>query len=212
MRRRRTAAERQEIARTGHERYTAGESWTEIARDLDLHPGSLRRIVQQMDPVEFRRWGQRPVADPAEVARRRDAGETIAAIAEALGCSRTAVRTALETTQGLSTTRYPALRTRRTPTAAEVAELGQLLEHCPLAPRARPGHRDMGGPEGLELAEACVALVEDGVPMQTLSRALDRGPTWVHWLLGKHDLRPAERQSRSTSRRTRQREPHPTVS
>jgi hypothetical protein len=61
----------------------------------------------------------------------------------------------------------------------------------------------MGGPEGLELAEACLVLVEGGVPMQTLSRALDHGPTWVHWLLGKHDLRPAERQSRSTSRRTR---------
>lgn len=74
MRRRLTAAERREIARAGHARYTAGESWTEIARDLDLHPGSLRRIVQQLDPVEFRRWGQRAVADPGDVAALRAKG------------------------------------------------------------------------------------------------------------------------------------------
>lgn len=61
----------------------------------------------------------------------------------------------------------------------------------------------MGGSEGLEVARACLALVEDGVLMSTLSISLERGATWVHWLLGNHDLRPAQRQSRSTSRRTR---------
>ncbi|HEX7351638.1 hypothetical protein [Brachybacterium sp.] len=198
-----TVAERERIARTGHERYTAGESWAAIAHDLDLHPGSLRRIVAELRPVEYRRWGQKPVADPTEVARRRDAGETLDAIAEALECSRTAVRTALEATQGLRATRYPALQTRRTPTAAELTELRRLLEQCPPAPRARPGHRDMGGPEGLTVAERCLALVGDGVPMQTLSLALEHGATWVHWLLGKHGLRPVQRQARSTSRRTR---------
>ena len=64
------------------------------------------------------------------------------------------------------------------------------------------GH-ETGGDEGAALAEACLALVEDGVPMQTLSTALGRGPTWVHWLLGRHDLRPQKRETRSTRRRTR---------
>ena len=50
-----------------------------------------------------------------------------------------------------------------------------------------------------------LALVEDGVPMQTLSLALEHGATWVRWLLRKHDLLPAERQGRSTSRRARPR-------
>lgn len=100
-------------------------------------------------------------------------------------------------------TRYPELRSRRTPTDAELAQLRRLLEQCPPAPRSKPGHLDMAGPEGLEVAKACLALVEDGVPMQTLSLALEHGATWVHWLLAKHDLRPVERPSRSTSRRTR---------
>ena len=65
MRGRLTAAEREEIARTGHDRYEAGESWATIARDLGLHPGSLRRIVAELAPVEYRRWGRRAVADPA---------------------------------------------------------------------------------------------------------------------------------------------------
>lgn len=203
MRRRRTATERHEIARSGHERYTAGESWTEIARDLDLHPGSLRRIVQQMDPVEFRRWGQRPIAEPSDVAALRAKGETIQSIAAALGCSRTAVRTALESTTGRAPTRYPRLSARRSITDSELRELALLYEACPEAPRNRPGHRETGGDEGAVLAAACLELVEDGVPMQTLSIALGRGPTWVHWLLGRHGLRPEPHEVRSTSRRTR---------
>ncbi|PWH05603.1 hypothetical protein DEO23_12230 [Brachybacterium endophyticum] len=50
---------------------------------------------------------------------------------------------------------------------------------------------------------ACLAVVEDGVPMQTLSKQLGRGPTWVHWLLSRHDCRPHAREGRSTARRTR---------
>lgn len=38
--------------------------------------------------------------------------------------------------------------------------------------------------------------------MQTLSRALGRGPTWVHWLLELHDERPQTREARTTRRRT----------
>lgn len=208
MRRRFTAAEREEIARTGHDRYEAGESWDEIARDLDLHPGSLRRIVVQLNPVEYRPAGQKTVADPAEVTRRRERGESIQSIAEALECSRTAVRTALESVSGPLATRYPRLSTRRDATDEELQELRRLYEACPEAPRNRPGHRETRGEEGVELAEACAALVADGVPMQTLSLAMGRGPTWVHWLLGQHDLRPVQRQSRSTTHRTREGSPH----
>lgn len=203
MRRRLSSAEREAIACTGHDRYEAGETWAQIARDLDLHPGSLRRIVAQLAPVEYRRWGQRTVADPAEVARRREQGESIQAIAVSLECSRTAVRTALESVSGPPATRYPRLSSRRDPTGAELQELQRLYEACPEAPRNRPGHRETRGEEGAELAAACSALVADGVPMQTLSLAMGRGATWVHWLLGRHDLRPAEREGRSTARRTR---------
>jgi hypothetical protein len=136
-RRRLTVAERDEVARAGHERYAAGESWAEIARDLDLHPGSLRRIVMALDPVEFRRWGQRAVADPAEVAARRARGESIPAIAEVLNCSQTAVRTALESMGAPTQTRYPRLSTRRAPTGAELADLQRLYEACPEAQRRR---------------------------------------------------------------------------
>lgn len=203
MRGRLTAAEREEIARTGHDRYEAGESWATIARDLGLHPGSLRRIVAELAPVEYRRWGRRAVADPAEVARRREHGESIQTIAESLGCSSTAVRTALESVSGPPTTRYPRLTSRRAPTEKELLELQQLYEACPEAPRSRPGHRDTAGEAGEGLAEACAALVNDGVPMQTLSLAMGRGATWVHWLLGRHDLQAAEREGLSTRRRSR---------
>lgn len=203
MRRQLTHAEREEIARAGHDRYEAGESWEAIAKDLELHPGSLRRIVAQLAPVEYRRWGQRAVADPAEVARRREKGESIQAIAESLGCSRTAVRTALESESGPPATRYPRLTSRRAPTEKELLELQRLYESCPEAPRSRPWHRDTAGEGGAELAETCAALVADGVPMQTLSLAMGRGATWVHWLLGRHDLQAAEREGLSTRRRSR---------
>ena len=162
MRGRLTEQQREQIARSAMTRYEAGESWADIARGHDLHPGSLRRIVRQRHEVSCRRSGQKPVADPAEVARRRDAGETIEGIAEALGCSRTAVRTALEATQGLPMTLYPGLHSRRSPTAAELDQLRRLLEQCPPAPGSRHGHLDRGGSEGLTVAEACLALVEDG--------------------------------------------------
>lgn len=198
-----TDIRRDEIARIGHDRYEAGESWAEIARDLDLHPGSLRRIVAQFAPVEYRRWGQRTVADPAEVVRRRERGESIQSIAVSLGCSRTAVRTALESVSGPPATRYPRLSTRRDPTEAELQELTRRYEACPEAPRNRPGHRETRGEEGAELAKACADLVADGVPMQTLSLAMGRGATWVHWLLGQHDLQADKREGMSTGRRTR---------
>lgn len=201
MRRRLSIAEREEIARAGHDRYEAGDSWATIARDLDLHPGSLRRIVAQLHPVEYRPRDQKAVADRVEIARRRGEGESIQSIAESLKCSRTAVRTALESLSGPPATRYPRLSSRRDPTEAELQELQRLYEACPEAARNRPGHRETRGDEGAELAAACAALVAGGVPMQTLSLAMGRGATWVHWLLGRHDLRPAQRQGRSTRTR-----------
>ncbi|MFE5777509.1 hypothetical protein [Brachybacterium sp. NPDC056505] len=203
MRGRLTEEQREQIARAAHERYEAGESWQRIATDLDLHSETVRRLVQARHPVTYRRWGQKPIADPSEVIRRRAAGETLTQIAEALGCSRTAVRTALETAGGPPTTRYPKLAERRNPTDAELAQLRALVDACPPAPRSQPGFRDMTAPEGREVAEVCARIVGDGVPMQALSTALGHGPTWVHWLLGKHDLRPEPRSARSTSRRTR---------
>lgn len=203
MRGRLTAAEREETARTGHDRYEPGESWDAIARDLDLHPGSLRRIVAQLHPLKYRRWGQHTLADPAEVARRRERGESIQSIAEALDCSRTAVRAALESVSGPPATRYPRLSTRRAPTDGELQELRRIYEACPEGPRNRPGHGETRGDEGAELAKACAALVADGAPMETLSLAMGRGATWIHWLLGQHDRRPVQRRSSSTSRRTR---------
>lgn len=100
MRRRLTAAEREDVARAGHDRYTAGESWAAIARDLDLHPGRLRRIVAELAPVAYGRWGQQAVADPAEVTALRERGKSIQSIADELGCSRTAARTALASHSG----------------------------------------------------------------------------------------------------------------
>lgn len=127
----------------------------------------------------------------------------IQSIAVSLGCSRTAVGTALESVSGPPATRYPRLSTRRAPTDGELQELRRLYETCPEAPRNRPGHRETRGDEGAELAEACAALVAGGVPMQTLSLAMGRGATWVHWLLGQHDLQAAEREGPSTRRRSR---------
>lgn len=203
VRRRLTEAEREQLAATAHRRYLSGESWAQIASDVDLHPGHVRRLTMARHPVEYRRRGQKASADEAEVVRRRGQGESIQTIATALSCSRTAVRTALEQVDGLPRTRYPRLSDRREPTEVEIRDLLALYEACPPAPRARPGHRDTGNEHGRELAISCRDLVEAGVPMQTLSRALGRGPTWVHWLLSRHDLRPSQRDGRSTSRRTR---------
>lgn len=113
------------------------------------------------------------------------------------------MRTAIERSAGTPTTRYPQLANRRVPTESEIHELAELYEALPPALRSRPGHRDTAGETGLVLAIACRELVESGVPMQTLSLALDRGPTWVHWLLGRHGQRPEPRKGRTTSRCTR---------
>lgn len=187
MRRRLTEAARDRIAAIARRRYAAGESWAHIAADFDLHPGYLRKLTTARHVVEFQCWGQKPVADPDEVVRRRDQGESIQAIATALGCSSTAVRTSIERADRVPSTRYSRLSGRRARAAAEVAQIGELYDSCRQALRARPGHSDTAGEHGLELALACRELVEDGVPMQTLSRAPGHGPTWVHWLLGRHD-------------------------
>lgn len=198
-----TPAQRDAIAAEAATRYAAGETWQQIAARYNLSSEYVRRLTTRRQHVVYRRWGQQPVADPQEVCRLRDEGQTLDRIADALGCSRQAVRTALEAADRDTDTRYPRLGQRRRPTTAELEQITQLYEACPPAPHARPGARYVRGREGQTLAEACRHLVDDGVPMQTLSQDLGRGGTWIHWLLGCHDLRPSLRAVRSTARRTR---------
>lgn len=198
-----TDEQRDRIADDAATRYRAGESWAEIAASHGLTRQYVHRLTVARHDISYRRWGQEPVADIDAVVALRDRGKTLQQIADELDCSRQAVRTALESAKRTADTRYPRLSERRTPTDHEIARLTALYEACPQAPRAREGARAVRGPEGRHLAEECRAVVDDGVPMQTLSLALGRGPTWVHWLLGLHDLRPERRATATTRRRTR---------
>lgn len=166
-----TAAERDGIAAAAAQRYERGESWAEIAQDYDPTSTYVHRLTAARHAINYRRWGQRPIADAELVCRLRDEGRTLNEIAEELGCSRQAVRTALETAGRTEPTRYPRLSQSRSPTPAELEQARALYEACPPAPRARPGARNVRGPEGRLLAEACRALVDEGVPMQKLSQA-----------------------------------------
>lgn len=202
-RRRLTAGERDAIATDAVARYVAGETWKQIASTYGITGEHVRRLTVARHDIAYHRWGSRPVADVDTVLERRTAGETLDQIAAALGCSRQAVRTALESRQGPPASRYPVLGQRRAPTPTEVERLMALYNACPPAPRARPGSRYTRGDEGRVLAEACAAVVTDGVPMATLSRAIGRGTVFVHSLLTLHDLRPVPHRARSTARRTR---------
>lgn len=199
-----TDAQRDQVAADAADRYRAGESWAEIAASYDLTSQYVYRLTVARHDIDFRRWGQRPIADVDEVVRRRDEGQSLQQIADALGCSRQAIRTALEAADRTPATRYPRLSERREPTPEEISWLTALYEACPPAPRNREGSRAVRGPEGRVLAEACRTVVDDGVPMQTLSVALGRGATWLHWLLGCHDLRSEPQLVRTTARRTRE--------
>ncbi|MDN5686197.1 MAG: hypothetical protein L0G94_05850 [Brachybacterium sp.] len=198
-----TPAERDQLAADAAARYRTGETWAQIAADHGVTGDYVRRTTIARHEITYRRWGQQPVADVDTVLRRREDGQTLDQIAEALGCSRQAVRTALESAKRAPATRYPRLSRRRPPTDDEVAELHRLYMKCPQEPRSREGSRAVRSPEGRVLAEACRELVAEGIPMATLSRALGRGPTWVHWLLSVHDLRPDPRPVHTTTRRTR---------
>lgn len=203
MPRRLTPERRDEIAADAAERYSAGESWQLIGMRYGITGAHVRRLTIARHAITYRRWGQRPSADPQQVCQLREDGKTLDEIAKSLGISRQAVRTALEAAGKKPTTRYPRLSQRRTPTSDELEHIGALYKACPDAPRNRPGARDMRATEGRAVAEACRNLIDDGVPMQALSKALGRGPTWTHWLLGIHDLRPELRLAQSTSRRSR---------
>lgn len=193
-----TPGQRDAVAARAAARYRAGESWAVIAADEGLSAEHLRRITTARHDIAFHPWGARPAAEPARVAQLRAGGATIPAIARDLGVSQTAVRTALQAEHGApAKTRYPLLDQRRGPTRTELAELEQLYAACP--PTGRPGHRVTGGEEGRKFAEASRRVVTDGVPMDTLSRALGRGPTFVHSLLGRHDMRIQPRQARPTA-------------
>ncbi|GAA1491484.1 helix-turn-helix domain-containing protein [Brachybacterium sacelli] len=198
-----TSEQRDQVADDAATRYRAGETWAKIAERYGLTSTYVRRLTVARHDISFRRWGQQPLADIDEVVRRREDGQTLNQIAEKLGCSRQAIRTALETAQRAPETRYPRLSQRRAPTEDEINDIQRLYEVCPQAPRNREGSRAVRGPEGRLLAEACRTVVDDGVPMQTLSVALGRGATWTHWLLNIHDLRPEPDPVRTTARRTR---------
>lgn len=198
-----TESERTNLAATAAQRYHDGESWAQIAQDYGLTSTYVRRLTTARHKVRYRSWGQQPTANVNDVARLRSEGHTLDEIAQELGCSRQAVRTALERAGRTTDTRYPRLSERRNPTPVEIATLLQLYEECPQAPRNREGSRSTRGPEGRALAEACRSLIDDGIPMATLSKALGRGPTWIHWLLSSHDLRPDPRPVKTTSRRSR---------
>lgn len=185
-----TQEQRDDVADDAAIRYRGGESRAEIATSYDLTPQYVYRLTTARHDITYRRWGQQPIADVDDVVRRRDNGQTLDQIAEELGYSRQAIRTALETAGRTPPTRYPRLAESRTPTAAEINEIRGLDEACPQAPRAREGARAVRGSDGRDLAEACRSVVHDGVHMQTLSVALGPGATWLHWLLGCHDLRP----------------------
>ena len=197
-----TAVQRDQIAADAARRYDTGETWAQIAASYDLSADYVRRLTTARHPVTFRRWGQRPLVDPAEAAQRRSKGHTVARIAEDLQCSRQAVRTALQAAGYAPATRYPRLGARRDPSEAELETLAALYSACPPGIRARPGARDIRGEEGRALAQACHDVVADGVPMATLSTALGRGPTWVHWLLGVHGVQLPRRPVRSTLKRS----------
>ncbi|WP_263310247.1 hypothetical protein [Brachybacterium atlanticum] len=198
-----TDDQREQIADDAATRYRAGESWREIAETYELTPQYVYRLTVARHDITFRRWGQQPIADVDEVVQRRYDGETLDQIADRLGCSRQAVRTALETAQRTAMTRYPRLSECRAPSDDEIVRITELYEACPQAPRNREGARAVRGSKGRLLAEACRAVIDDGVPMQTLSIALGHSTGWVHWLLGCHDLRLEPRPVRTTARRTR---------
>lgn len=198
-----TPIQRDQLATDAAARYRAGEAWIQIAADYGVTADYVRRASIARHDITYRRWGRQPIADVDEVLPRREDGQTLDEIAEALDSSRQAIRTALETAHGVPSTRHPSLSRRRQPTDAEVADLRTLYEACPQAPRNREGSHAVRSPEGRALAEACHNLVTDGIPMATLSRALGRGPTWMHWLLSIHDLRPNPRAAHTTTRRTR---------
>lgn len=140
-----TAEQRDRLAADAADRYRAGESWAEIATSYDLTPQYVYRLTVARHDIDFRTWGQHPVADVDDVVSRRDKGQSLQQIAEELGCSRQAVRTALETANHSRQTRYPRLSHRRAPTHDEIAELRSLYEACPQAPRAREGARAVRG-------------------------------------------------------------------
>src|SRR5690625_781080 len=164
-----TPEQRDDIANDASERYRAGESWAEIAAGYALTPQYVYRLTVARHDIGYRRWGRPPVANVDEVVRRRDDGQTLSKIAEELGCSRQAVRTALETAHRKRVTRYPRLSRRRAPADDEITELRGLYEACPQAPRARQGARATRGTKGRALQKRAELLSTTASPCR-LSR------------------------------------------
>lgn len=185
--------QRDQFAADAAARYESGEAWQQIGATYGITGAHVRLLTVARHRISDRRWGQSPVAGPLEVRRRREEGQTLdeIQIARALDCSRQAVRSALEAAGSTPATRYPRLSQRREPKPDEIERVRELYESCPEAPRGCAGAHDVRGSEGRTVAQACRELVISGVPMQALSRAIGRGPTWMHRLLSIHDLRRA---------------------
>lgn len=194
-----TPEQRDHIAADAARRYAAGESWRQIAVDHGIHKDTLRRLTVARHDITVHPWGQKPIADVALVRELRGEGRSIPAIARELGLSQTAVRTALGT-EGRET-RYPLLGQRADVTDADKVRVRALYEACPPS-QGRPGARATRGPEGRLLAEACRELVDAGVPMETVGRALGRAPSYMSWLLACHDLMPGRRRTLPVTLRT----------
>src|SRR5699024_3574643 len=110
-----TPQQRDQIAADATVRYRAGESWAQIGAAYGITGAYTYRLTTARHNITYRRWGQQPIADANEVIRRRQDGQSLDQIADALECSRQALRTALETAGGTLTTRYPRLAERRLP-------------------------------------------------------------------------------------------------
>ncbi|GAA1484924.1 hypothetical protein [Brachybacterium fresconis] len=102
-----TPAQRDQIAADAAARYRPGATWEQIAADYGVTGDYVRRTTIARHDLTYRRWGQQPIADVDVVLRRREDGQTLDQIAEALGWSHQAVRTALETAKREPATRYP---------------------------------------------------------------------------------------------------------
>lgn len=194
-----TAEQRDQIAADAARRYADGEVWQQIGASYGITGEHVRRLTSAAKTSPTDAGGSAPPSTP-----RRSVSDVMN---DRPSARSPRVSAALAKPCALRLN-PPAEPPRRAAPVSPRAvgpppPSSSIYEECPLAPRARPGVRNIRWEKGWALAEACRALIDDGIPMETLSRDLGRGPTWIHWLLGCHDLRVPTRATRSTARRTR---------
>ena len=86
-----TPEQRDDVADDAATRCRAGESWAEIAARNCLTPQYVYRLTVARHNIDYRKWGQRPVANVIEVLKRKDNGQTLDQIAEIHGAIRAAL-------------------------------------------------------------------------------------------------------------------------